>query len=102
MIHPEEAERVRQIFQLYLKAGSVRRLKEKLNELSMVTGTRVRHDGTPSGGKAFTRGHLYWLLSNPIYAGDIRHKEKIAKGQHQAIIGRELWVVVQQKIKHWS
>jgi DNA invertase Pin-like site-specific DNA recombinase len=99
VIHAEEAETVRRIFQLYLEAGSVRRLKEKLDELSVLTGTRARRDGTSSGGKPFSRGHLYWLLSNLIYAGDIRHKEKIAKGQHQAIISRELWDAVQQQIK---
>jgi DNA invertase Pin-like site-specific DNA recombinase len=83
VINAEEAETVRQIFRFYLEAGSVRRLKEKLDELGILTGTRTRRDGTSSGGKPFTRGHLYWLLSNPIYAGNIRHKEKIAKGQHQ-------------------
>jgi site-specific DNA recombinase len=99
VIHAEEAETIRQIFRFYLEAGSVRRLKEKLDELRLVATTRARRDGTLSGGKPFSRGHLYWLLSNPIYAGDIRHKEKIAKGQHQPIIGRELWDAVQQQIR---
>jgi DNA invertase Pin-like site-specific DNA recombinase len=99
VIHAEEAKTVRQIFWFYLEAGSVRRLKEQLDELGILTGTRAKRDGTSSGGKPFTRGHLYWLLSNPIYAGDIRHKEKIAKGQHQAIIDRELWDAVQLQIK---
>jgi site-specific DNA recombinase len=91
VIHPQESETVCQIFRLYLDTGSVRRLKEKLDELGILTGTRARRDRPSSGGKPFSRGQLYWLLSNPIYAGDIRHKDKIAKGQHQAIIDRELW-----------
>lgn len=99
VIHPHEAETVRRIFRLYLEAGSVRRLKENLDELGILTGTRAKRDGTSSGGKSFFRGQLYWLLSNPIYAGDIRHKDKIAKGQHQAIIDRELWDAVQQQIR---
>jgi site-specific DNA recombinase len=90
---------VRRIFKLYLEAGSARRLKERLDELGVLTGIRARRDGTSSGGKLFARGHLYWLLSNPIYAGDVRHREKIAKGQHQAIVGREQWDAVQQQIK---
>ena len=99
VIQGEEAETVRQIFRLYLEAGSVRRLNEKLDELGVLTGIRARRNGTSSGGKPFSKGHLYWLLSNPIYVGDIRHREKIAKGQHQAIIGRELWDAVQLQIK---
>jgi DNA invertase Pin-like site-specific DNA recombinase len=99
VIHTDEAKIVRQIFRLYLETGSVRRLKEKLDELGIVTATRSRRDGTTSGGKPFSKGHLYWLLSNPIYMGDIRHKEKTAKGQHQAIIDRELWDSVQEQIK---
>jgi DNA invertase Pin-like site-specific DNA recombinase len=99
VIHPEEAETVRQIFRLYLEIGSVRRLKEKLDEVGILTGIRAKRDGTSSGGKPFSRGHLHWLLSNPIYAGDLRHKEKIVKGQHQPIIGRDLWDAAQQQIK---
>jgi hypothetical protein len=49
--------------------------------------------------RSFSRGHLYWLLSNPIYAGDIRHKDQVLRGQHEAIVDRDLWQAVQQKLK---
>jgi site-specific DNA recombinase len=91
VIDPEEAETVRQIYKLYLDIGSVRQLKEHLDQLGCVTKKRLRNDGTSSGGRPFTRGHLYWLLSNPIYAGLISHRGRIADGQHQAIIDRETW-----------
>ena len=121
VINPYEADVVRQIFSLYLEAGSVRRLKERLDDLGMVTKIRKqagRSDTrnlpstssvtsvSPSqdadvgaGGRGFSRGHLYWLLSNPIYVGDVRHKEQIATGQHEAIIERELWDAVQKTLK---
>ena len=30
--------------------------------------------GQETGGQPFTRGHLYQLLTNPIYVGDVAHK----------------------------
>src|SRR5204862_4152108 len=74
VINPAEAETVSQIFKLYLDIGSVRRLKEHLDQQGYVTKKRCRKNGSESGGKHFTRGHLYWVLSNPIYAGFITHK----------------------------
>ena len=49
-----------------------------------------------TGGKSFTRGHLYQLLSNPLYDGNIAHEGKTYPGQHTAIIDRETWCAVQQ------
>ena len=121
VINPQEADVVRRIFQLYLEAGSVRWLKESLDEVGVVTKARRQTAGSVtrdlqvagstdsipqsqkesigSGGRPFSRGHLYWLLSNPIYVGDVRHKEQIARGQHEAIIDRQLWDGVQKNLK---
>ena len=33
------------------------------------------------GNRPFSRGHLYYLLSNPVYAGKIAHKDKQYDGQ---------------------
>ena len=98
VIAPDAAQLVRMIYRRYLELGSVRKLKEELDE-------RV---GSKSGMvadlslRSFSRGHLYWLLSNPIYAGDIRHKDQVLRGQHEAIIDRDLWQAVQQKLKEQS
>src|SRR4051794_5847326 len=91
VIYQAEAETVRQIFKLYHDIGSVRQLKEHLDQLGYVTKQHYRKDGAASGGKPFSRGHLYWLLSNPIYAGFISHKGRIADGQHEGIVDRETW-----------
>jgi len=52
----------------------------------------------PYGGMPFTRGRIYHLLSNPIYVGEIRHKERTYPGQHPAIIDREAFDAVQLKL----
>jgi site-specific DNA recombinase len=50
------------------------------------------------GGHAFSRGHLYRILSNPLYAGEIDHKGQRYPGQHPAIIDRETWDAVQGQL----
>src|SRR5207302_653189 len=67
-----------------------------LDQQGYVTKKRWRKNGSESGGKPFTRGHLYWVLSNPIYAGFITHKGRIADGQHEGIVDRETWETTQR------
>jgi DNA invertase Pin-like site-specific DNA recombinase len=93
-----EARTVRKLFDLYLELGSVRRLKQEADRLGLVTKRRTS-GGRATGGKPFSRGNLYQLLHNPIYVGEIAHKGRTYPGQHEAIIGRETWVAVQQKLE---
>jgi site-specific DNA recombinase len=37
------------------------------------------------------------VLSNPIYVGEIRHKDLCHPGQHEPILDRELWERTQQQ-----
>ena len=95
----QEVEFVRSLFRRYLEVGSVVRLK---------TGTELREhslaspherDSQRTGGVPISRGHLYWILSNPIYVGRLRHKGQIHDGLHPAIIHLETWDRVQQKLE---
>jgi DNA invertase Pin-like site-specific DNA recombinase len=99
VVNPEEAQRVRQIFERYLELGSVRLLKIELEQNAIVSGVRVSRKGNSSGGQQFSRGALYPLLSNPIYIGEIRHRKESHPGQHEAIVSRELWERVQQRLR---
>lgn len=47
------------------------------------------------GGVPFERAGLHYLLTNPVYAGRIRHRALIHEGQHPAIIDPETWGKVQ-------
>jgi hypothetical protein len=49
-------------------------------------------------GAPISRGHLYWILSNPIYVGRLRHKGQIHDGLHPAIVDVEIWERVQQRL----
>jgi site-specific DNA recombinase len=83
-IKAEEAKTVRLLFELYLKLGSVRQLQEECQRRGLRTKLRTMLDGRQSGGTAFSRGHLYLILSNPIYIGRIPHLGRSYEGDHDA------------------
>ena len=99
VINPSEAETVRKIFALYKHQGCVRRTKEEADRLKLVSKRHHFKNGKVFGGVPLTRGRLYHLLSNPIYLGEVRHKDKSYPGQHRAIIDRQTFEEVQQKLK---
>ena len=98
MINEPEAEQIRQIYQRYLVLGSVRLLKQELDQQGVVSKVRLSRKGSNSGGKSFSRGALYELLSNPIYIGEIRHKQEHHPGQHEPILEGGIWQQVQQRL----
>ena len=98
VVNPTEAATVIQIFERYLELGSVRLLKEDLDRRGIGSKIRVSKSGTRSGGRSFSRGALYKLLSNPIYIGEIRHKKECHPGQHEPIVDRVLWEKTQQQL----
>jgi site-specific DNA recombinase len=95
VINEAEAHLVREIYQRYLELGSVRLLKQDLDQRGEASKVRLSQKGSNSGGKSFSRGALYELLSNSIYIGEIRHK---GERQHERILEREMWEQVQQRL----
>ena len=87
-----------EIFEAYLKLGSASKVKSYLQELGIRTPPREHRNGKTSGDKHFTTGHLYQILSNPVYIGKVRHHGKIYHGQHEAILNQNLWDQVQNKL----
>jgi site-specific DNA recombinase len=102
VVNQAEAATVRVIYQRYLKIGSVPKLKKALDRDGVVSKIRVSRKGNKSGGQSFSRGALYELLSNPIYIGEIRHKQERHPGQHEAILDRNLWERVQKRLRERS
>jgi site-specific DNA recombinase len=92
------AETVRRIFALYRELGCVRRVKEEADRLGIRTKCSTTANGTERGGKPFSRGHLYTLLSNPIYTGRIAHKGELHAGQQPALIDDESWSTVRDQL----
>ena len=73
----EEAEFVRALFRRYLEVGSVVRLKTVLDAENLRSPVRMSRTGGRTGGGLTSRGHLYWILSNPIYLGRLANRPKL-------------------------
>ena len=95
VINQGDAEIIQSIFGLYLEEGSVPALLDRLERDGIRTVERLSVKGNRTGGRSFTRGHLYKLLSNPIYIGRIPHKRASHPGMHQPIIDSIAWEKVQ-------
>jgi site-specific DNA recombinase len=94
----EHADFVRALFRRYLEIGSVVRLKAALDAENFRLPVRVIGTGRATGGGLLSRGHIYWILSNPIYVGQLRHKGLIHDGLHPAIVDQEIWDRVQLRL----
>lgn len=92
----EHADLVRHIFGRYLDLGNVRLVANELAERGITTPERIASTGRSTGGRPFSRGQIYKLLSNAIYIGEIHHRGQIHAGRHEAIIDRTTWDNVQQ------
>jgi site-specific DNA recombinase len=96
---PAEAKVVGMIFQRYLELGSSLPLLEELNRKGIRTRKRHLSSGKKTGGIPFARGALNALLKNRIYIGELNHKGKSYKGEHEAIVTPELFTSVQERLK---
>jgi site-specific DNA recombinase len=94
----DEAETVRMVFRLYLELKNVRLVEEELRRRGVTTKCYVAASGRTVGGQPFSRGHIYKLLSNPLYIGEIAHKGERYPGQHPAIIDAHTWQAVQAQL----
>ncbi|KAA2236438.1 recombinase family protein [Salinarimonas soli] len=99
VVNEAEATTVRVIYERYLALRSVDALAAELEALGLRTKVRAGASRRNRGGVAFSRGHLYRILSNPLYAGRIRHKGQVYAGQHPAIVSDETWVAVQAGLR---
>ena len=90
-----EAKIIQAIFAQYLEHQSVPKIVSYAADQKWTT--KKRTNGT--GGKPLTRGPIYHMLKNPIYAGLMRTGGKLYPSQHKAIIDRKAWDAVQQKLE---
>jgi len=99
----DEAERVRLIYRRYLELGGVNALVRDLRDKDIRTKIRLRATGATHGGIPFERGSLFYLLRNRFYIGEVKYKGEILPGEQPAIMERELFDAVQQKLTdQWS
>jgi site-specific DNA recombinase len=86
---------VNRIFAIYLDVKCLNRLKREVDKL----GYETRPSRPGSFARPYSRGHLYNMLCNPIYVGEIRHKEQRFPGRHDGIVDRAIWDRVQSLLE---
>jgi site-specific DNA recombinase len=81
VVNEAEAQKVRMIFERFVKVGSATALVRELRA-GGITGKQ---------GKLIDKGYLYKLLNNRVYIGEAVHKGTAYPGEHQAIVSQALW-----------
>ena len=100
----DQALTIRTLFDLYLEHGSIIAVKHEADRLGLRKKAREAEAQKPGAADQcpFDRGHVYYILSNPIYAGRIRHRNQTYEGQHPAIIDPAVFDDVQERLKETS
>jgi len=91
IVNPKEAELVRCIFAEFVESGCATGLTERLNAAGIITKSWVTKSGAVHAGTPWNKMHVYRILNNPIYIGEVTHKGKRYPGEHEAIVPRSLW-----------
>lgn len=99
IVNDAEADRVRQIFNWYLEGRSVFEIVAQCEKLGWRNKEWTTINGRSFGGYAIRKCHLYKMLANPLYAGQIRADKEIVMADHAAIIDPQAFALTQQKLK---
>jgi len=101
-INVAESKVIQKLNGLYLSLGTVHAVKEKADQLGLRSKRRVLPSGEKRGGNPLERGQIHHILTNPIYAGKIRHRKQVYEGLHPAIIDQDVWENVQKRLVEQS
>ncbi len=85
-VNPEEAQRVRTLFELYLEHESLLLVVQELERRGWTNKRWRTRKGHERGGLPFTTTSLHRLLTNVAYLGKVRYKQETHDGEHPAIV----------------
>ena len=95
----DEADTVRQIFELYLDLRSLQGTAAELNRRGWRTKSWQTKEGAFHEGVPFNKGHLSRLLGNPLYIGQVVHRGDVYPGEHPGIVDPAVFDQVQQILR---
>ena len=99
VVNEAEAETVRTLFSLYDRLGRINAVEAAAAEARLRSKHHRFRSGREQGDGPLSAGQIHKILTNPVYHGLIRHKDRTWPGRHPAIIDGDLWVRVQEKLK---
>jgi len=102
VVNDAEADTARKLFELYDRHGNISTVAQDATSLGLRSKCHVFRSGRTQGGNLFSNGQIHKLLTNPVYLGGIRHRDKVWPGRHDAIIDEDLWNRVQEKLQNAS
>jgi DNA invertase Pin-like site-specific DNA recombinase len=81
IVNEPEAARVRRVFEVFVEAGS-----------GVETVRRLRLEGVETkSGRPLDKGDVYKILNMRTYIGEVTHKGNAYRGEHEAVVPRDLW-----------
>ncbi|MEQ8785092.1 MAG: recombinase family protein [Pirellulaceae bacterium] len=96
VVNQAEAERVREMFALYLQHESLLAVVDELARRGWKNKQRRTRKGVVVGGSAFHKANLHHLLRNVTYVGKIQHKDEVYEGEHPPIVEADMFQRVQR------
>ena len=98
-VNAEEAERIREMFRLYLEGTPVIEIVQRFDKLGWRNKQWTTQEGKLYGGSPLRRCHIYKLLGNVLYTGQVKVGDEIFPGEHEAIIDQPTFELAQVKLK---
>jgi site-specific DNA recombinase len=99
IVNEKEAKLVRYIFKRFSEVGSPREIVLELNKAGYRTKSWITRKGKFHEGSTWNTGHIYRMLRNRIYIGEILYKGEIYPAEHDAVISSEMWEKVSRILK---
>lgn len=99
IVNPDEAVRVRAIFDLYLKNESLTATLAEIAERNWTTKSWTTKRGHHHKGKPFQKSSLRRLLTNQIYIGKVLLQGEHYEGEHKGIVDLKIWSRTQRFLK---
>jgi DNA invertase Pin-like site-specific DNA recombinase len=90
-----EADLVRRILALYIELGSVGALARALDQQGVRPKPRQLASGQSKAAERYTIGPLAHMLKNRFYVGEVAYRGEVHKGEHPAIVDRDIFDRVQ-------
>ena len=90
VILEKDAKIVRRIFQRFIEIQAPKLIAGELN----AAGLRTRQ------GQLWRRDHIYRILNNHTYIGEVKYKDAVCKGEQEAIVTREVWDRTREILKN--
>ena len=99
VLNEGEAVTVQRLFAHYEELGCLSAVTRQAKQEGLRSKHHIFASGREQGNQPLSRGQIHHILCNPIYVGQIRHKDRIWPGLHKAIIERDQWDRVQDRLQ---